>query len=191
MGAIVLPDRGPIYMDACGFIYSVERIEPYRALLEPVWRWAQTGQSAIVTSELSIVETLVKPLREGDVVLQRLFRDLLNSSEVRLAPTARALGSRRRNTRCPEPAHVGCAARGNEHPGTLFPVRHQRQRLPARPRSAGGGIGRTPGLTFPGSNPAIDKSQPATSRSRGPATSATGTTMAGRMLPRLLPTSIW
>ena len=91
MGAITLPDRGPIYMDACGFIYSVERIEPYRELLEPVWRWAQTGQSAIVTSELSIVETMVKPLREGDAVLQRLFRDLLNSSEVRLVPTTRAL----------------------------------------------------------------------------------------------------
>ena len=71
MGAITLPDRGPIYMDACGFIYSVERIEPYRALMEPVWRWAQTGQSLIVTSELSIVETMVKPLREGDAVLQR------------------------------------------------------------------------------------------------------------------------
>ena len=91
MGAITLPDRGPIYMDACGFIYSVERIEPYRALLEPVWRWAQTGQSAIVNSELSIVETLVKPLRDGDIALQRLFRDLLNSSEVRLAPTTGAL----------------------------------------------------------------------------------------------------
>ena len=91
MGAITLPDRGPIYKDACGFICGVERIEPYRALLEPVWRWARTGQSAIVTSELSIVETMVKPLREGDAVIQRLFRDLLNSSEVRLAPTTRAL----------------------------------------------------------------------------------------------------
>ena len=91
MGAITLPDRGPIYMDACGFICGVERIESYRALLEPVWRWARTGQSAIVTSELSIVETMVKPLREGDAVIQRLFRDLLNSSEVRLAPTTRAL----------------------------------------------------------------------------------------------------
>ena len=136
MGAITLPDRGPIYMDACGFIYSVERIEPYRALMEPVWRWVQTGQSSIVTSELSIVETMVKPLREGDAVLQRLFRDLLNSSEVRLVPTTRALGSRRRNTRRPEPAHAGRTARGNEHPGTLLPIRHQRQRLPARPRSA-------------------------------------------------------
>ena len=91
MGAITLPDRGPIYMDACGFIYSVERIEPYRTLIEPVWRQAQTGQFSIVTSELSIVETMVKPLREDDAVLKRLFRDLLNSSEVRLVPTTRVL----------------------------------------------------------------------------------------------------
>ena len=91
MGAITLPDSGPIYMDACGFIHSVERIEPYREMLEPVWRRAQTGQSSVVTSELSIVETMVKPLREGDAVLERLFRDLLNSSEVRLVPTTRAL----------------------------------------------------------------------------------------------------
>ena len=91
MGAITLPDRGPIYMDACGFIYSVERIEPYRTLIEPVWRRAQIGRFLILASELSIVETMVKPVREGDKVLQRLFRDLLNSSEVRLVPTTRPL----------------------------------------------------------------------------------------------------
>lgn len=154
MGAITLPDRGPIYMDACGFIYSVERIEPYRELLEPVWRWAQIGQSAIVTSELSIVETMVKPLREGDAVLQGLFRDLLNSSEVRLAPTTRGLWEAAAEIR---------AALNLRTPDALHPVLHQRQRLPARPRSAGGGVGRTPGLRFPGSNPAIGKDQPATS----------------------------
>ncbi len=91
MGALTLPDRGPIYMDTCGFIYSVERIEPYRTLIESMWRRAQTGQFVIVTSELSIMETIVKPLRDGDEVLQRLFRDLLNSSEVRLIPATRAL----------------------------------------------------------------------------------------------------
>lgn len=192
MGAITLPDRGPIYMDACGFIYSVERIEPYRALMEPVWRWAQTGQSLIVTSELSIVETMVKPLREGDAVLQRLFRDLLNSSEVRLVPTTRALREAAAeiraalNLRTPDALHAATSIQD-----ALLPIRHQRQRLPARPRSASGCIGRTPGLPCPGSNPAIGEDQPATSCSDEPATSATRTTMEGRMLPRLLPTSIW
>ncbi len=78
-------------MDACGFIYSVERIEPYRTLIEPVWQRAQTGQFTIVTNELSILETIVKPMRDGDVMLQRLFRDILNSSEVRLIPATRPL----------------------------------------------------------------------------------------------------
>ena len=91
MGSVTLPDRGPVYMDTCGFIYSVERIEPYSTLLEPVWQHAKTGQFDIVTSELSIVETIIKPLRDGDEILTKLFRDLLNSTEVRLIPTTRAL----------------------------------------------------------------------------------------------------
>ena len=91
MGALTLPDHGPIYLDACGFIYSVERIEPYRALLEPMWQQARTGQFVIVTSELSVLETIIKPLRDEDEMLQRLFRDILNCNEVRLAPATRAL----------------------------------------------------------------------------------------------------
>ena len=50
MGTITLPDRGPIYLDACALIYSVERIEPYRTLIEPVWQRAKTGQFVIVTA---------------------------------------------------------------------------------------------------------------------------------------------
>ena len=56
-----------------------------------MWQHAKTGQFDIVTSELSIVETIVKPLRDGDEILAKLFRDLLNSTEVRLIPTTRAL----------------------------------------------------------------------------------------------------
>ena len=36
MGSLILPPDGPIYLDASGFIYSVERIEPYPNLLEPL-----------------------------------------------------------------------------------------------------------------------------------------------------------
>lgn len=91
MASLTLPARGPIYMDACRFIYSVERIEPYRTMIEPIWRQAATGQITVVTSELSIMETIVKPLRDRDELLQRLFRDLLYSSEVRLVPATRTL----------------------------------------------------------------------------------------------------
>jgi len=29
MGRLILPENGPVYLDANCFIYSVERIEPY------------------------------------------------------------------------------------------------------------------------------------------------------------------
>ena len=115
MGALTLPASGPIYLDACGFIYSVERIEPYRALLEPMWRQARAGQFVIMTSELSVMETLLKPLRDSDTVLERLFRELLDSSEVRLIPTTRALweeAARLRaatNLRTPDALHAAAA----------------------------------------------------------------------------------
>ena len=37
------------------------------------------------------METLVKPLRDGDKVLQQYFQELFNSTEVQLVPATRAL----------------------------------------------------------------------------------------------------
>lgn len=51
MGALTLPESGKVYLDANGFIYMVERIEPYRALLDVVWRTAQAGQIKVITYE--------------------------------------------------------------------------------------------------------------------------------------------
>ena len=50
-GTLTLPSTGPVYLDASGFIYSVERIEPYRTLLESMWLQAQAGQFSIVSSD--------------------------------------------------------------------------------------------------------------------------------------------
>ena len=94
MGSLTLPTSGPIYLDANGFIYSVERIEPYRTILEPMWLHAQAGQFEIVSSELVILETLVKPFREGDALLESVFRALLYAREVQLMPATAALWER-------------------------------------------------------------------------------------------------
>jgi predicted nucleic acid-binding protein len=91
MGSLMLPPSGPVYLDANGFIYSVERIEPYRTLLEPMWQLAQAGQFEVVSSELVILETLVKPLRERDMILENLFRALLAAREVRVIPATALL----------------------------------------------------------------------------------------------------
>jgi len=91
MGTLTLPTTGPIYRDASEFIYSVERIEPYCTLLETLWQQAQAGKFVIVSSELVLLETLVKPLCEGDTVLQQLSRALLHAREVQLIPVTLSL----------------------------------------------------------------------------------------------------
>ena len=91
MGELSLPDYGAVYLDTMGFIYSVERIEPYRSILEPMWRQAQRGRIVIATSELTALETLVKPFREGDSVSASMYRAALDAVEVRLIPATRAL----------------------------------------------------------------------------------------------------
>ena len=41
MGTLIIPAVGLVYIDASGLIYSLERVEPYRTLLEPMWRQTQ------------------------------------------------------------------------------------------------------------------------------------------------------
>ena len=43
MGPLTLPAGGTIYIDANAIIYSVERVEPYRRLLAPMWQQARGG----------------------------------------------------------------------------------------------------------------------------------------------------
>lgn len=86
MGSLVLPASGTVYVDANAVIYSVERIAPYAALLQPLWQ--PTGQATfrIVTSDLTLLEVLVKPLKTGNKRLETGFRRLLQqSSSVQLA----------------------------------------------------------------------------------------------------------
>jgi hypothetical protein len=46
---------GTVYLDANGFICSIERIDPYRAMLDTLWQTVSTGQIIVVTSELTLV----------------------------------------------------------------------------------------------------------------------------------------
>jgi len=111
-----LPTNGLIYIDACAVIYSVERVEPYSTLLAPLWKSARRQTAEILTSELSLLEVLVRPLHTGNTALEALFRDLLLASqEVSLIPVSRAVIERaaavRATTglRTPDAIHVASA----------------------------------------------------------------------------------
>ena len=80
MGSLVLPASGIVYLDANCFIYSIERIDPYRAILDTLWQAVSIGQFTVVTSELTLLEVLVKPLKVGDATTAATFRTVLRHS---------------------------------------------------------------------------------------------------------------
>jgi len=86
----LIPSDGRLYLDANYFIYSVEKIEPYCLQLDAVWSAVDAGRATVVTSELTLLETLVKPVKMGDHLLEALFRELLvDSGNVQLEPISR------------------------------------------------------------------------------------------------------
>ena len=115
MGHLTLPDSGPIYLDTSAFIYSVERVEPYYSLLEPMWLQAQNGRFIIAGSDVTLLETLIRPLRYGDAFLESMFRDLFDASEVRLIPVTRPVWEQAARLRAstglktPDALHVAAA----------------------------------------------------------------------------------
>lgn len=124
MGALSLPASGLTYVDANIFIYSVEHIVPYKPLLDVFWQDVQKSQIAVLTSELSTLEVLVRPLRDGDAALEAAFRAvLLSSPDVQLIPITTAILERAAhlraasNLKTPDAIHAATAL---EHGCALF-----------------------------------------------------------------------
>ena len=91
MGSLTLPDSGCVNLDSSAVIYSVEQIEPYLALVAPVWRPAQAGQFTILCSELVLAEMLVLPLRRNLQPLVSAYRNVFAAPDVRLIAATRKL----------------------------------------------------------------------------------------------------
>ncbi len=91
MGRLTWAAGDVIFLDTDVVIYSVERIEPYYELLLPLWLEANTGVIQLAGSELLLLETMVKPLRQADSELQAAFRDLLTNTRFRLMPITRPI----------------------------------------------------------------------------------------------------
>lgn len=94
MGSLELPNAGYIYLDTNCFIYSVERIDPYRAVLDTLWEAVSVREEEliVVTSELTLHEVLVKPLKTEDATTATIFRIILrHSPDVRMSPISQAV----------------------------------------------------------------------------------------------------
>ncbi|MFP4415246.1 hypothetical protein [Coleofasciculus sp.] len=65
MGQLNLPDSAKIYIDTVIVIYTIEVNPNYWQLLQPLWQKFQSGQIELITSELTLLESLVIPFRQG------------------------------------------------------------------------------------------------------------------------------
>jgi len=124
MGSLILPASGPVYADAQIFIYSIEKHPTYSLPLRPLWEAVARDDLEVVTSELTLLETLVGPLRQGDVVLETDYERFFISPGIRLLPITalilRAAARHRaalRSLRTPDALH---AATGGSCGCTLF-----------------------------------------------------------------------
>lgn len=124
MGSLTLPNNGPIYMDANAFIYTVERIAPYYPVLDTFWNDLRTKRLSVVTSEITILEVLTKPLQQGNAGVESAFRAVLFSSpDVQLYPISRVILERAAHLRAtsglktPDAIHAATAL---EHGCAIF-----------------------------------------------------------------------
>jgi predicted nucleic acid-binding protein len=91
MGSLNFPDGSLVYLDASVPIYIVERHPRYSTLLEPLLERAANRSLRLVSSELTIVETLVLPLRRGNGELVNRYHEALFRSELELIPISKEI----------------------------------------------------------------------------------------------------
>ena len=84
MGQLTFPPSARVYLDTAPFIYSVEKHSDYWPVLNELWRSVRTGNITVVTSELTLLEVLVQPLRQDNKSLVSAYEKLLNETEIDL-----------------------------------------------------------------------------------------------------------
>lgn len=115
MGQLTFSPSSQIYLDTVTIIYSVERFPEYIALLDPMWRQLRVGTLQIITSEITLLETLVMPIRQSNADLVMRYERLLTASEVSLIPIDQTILKSAANLRAttnlktPDAIHVATA----------------------------------------------------------------------------------
>ena len=119
MGQLIIPPSAVVYADTSIFIYTVEVNPDYYSLLQPLWLLFQAGDIEIVSSELTLMETLVVPTRNSDSDLIDTYEQLLLSPAISLVPISQTVlreAARLRattNLNTPDAIHAATALSNN------------------------------------------------------------------------------
>lgn len=91
MGTLSFQRSSLVYVDAQIVIYSIEKFPNYFPTLEPMWLDLKAGEIKLVTSELTLLETLVMPLRQADTRLVQTYEQLLSGADIQLVPISQKI----------------------------------------------------------------------------------------------------
>jgi len=67
--------------DTMPLIYYIEENRNYLEVVDPFFEAIDRGEFKVVTSIITLLEVLVHPVRNGDVILAQRYRDLLFDTE--------------------------------------------------------------------------------------------------------------
>ncbi|MBI5708830.1 MAG: type II toxin-antitoxin system VapC family toxin [Candidatus Eisenbacteria bacterium] len=108
-----------IHLDTNVLIYYLQDEPPYGALVRPVFERIASGSLSGMTSFITLLEILVKPLRDGRADLVRQYADvLLNAQHLMLQPVERTIAETgaeiraKYNVRTPDAIQLATAVRG-------------------------------------------------------------------------------
>lgn len=91
MGTLAIPESSLVYVDTAIVIYSVEKVPDYFPALEPLWLRLKVGTLKMISSELTLMETLVLPLRDKNSDLVQVYENLLLASEIQAIPVTQSV----------------------------------------------------------------------------------------------------
>ena len=86
MGQLTFPLYAKVYLDTSPIIYSVEKHADYWQLLTPLWQSLKANEIEVFTSEPTLLETLVQPIKQNNQPLVSAYETLLTRTDVRLQP---------------------------------------------------------------------------------------------------------
>jgi predicted nucleic acid-binding protein len=80
MGLIDDLGPGPVGVDTAPFIYFIEAVPPWLALVRPLFLAADALQMELVTSAITLLEVMVVPFRRNESALAARYEALLTRS---------------------------------------------------------------------------------------------------------------
>ncbi len=109
-----------LYVETAPLIYFVEKYPAYIDRMHSIFQHVSSGAIEILTSTITLTETLTKPLKETDSDLENTYRSLfLNTRHIRLISINPSIAYRAAQLRAlyalktPDALQVACALESN------------------------------------------------------------------------------